>query len=176
MPSVKTKTRINLLTEDFRIPNKLRVLKTISFVALGIYLFVLLLLFAVTFLFSRQEKSLQDKNASLAQEVNSQKEKEGFLNVIKDRLSLARDVYAKSGTTTIETVDNIINLFGQGVEIISIDSAEEGSGVIVAARAINSAGVRDVFEKIKTKQFVGVSLENLALQEDGYYAFSLAIR
>lgn len=154
------KSRINLLPKEEIVSAKIKSLRSVSFVVLGIYLFLLVVLFAVVFVFSNKQKDLQLKQDVLTHEVDQLKDSEGMLGLLKDRVNLTKLTFSKA--SPVETMNTLIDVVNttNGVRIKSIDSKEADGSLGAAVEAQDSQSMKELLLKLKGKQLVNVVLNS----------------
>lgn len=175
--TVKT-SQVNLLPEELRETKKLRfvrrLLKQGSFSFLALYLGAILLLSFVYFFFLRQERGLRQVNSQLKARVESLRREEANLVVLKDRLGLARAVFAKASSFPEDLIDESLALFPPSAEILGIRAVE--GGAVFDVQVPTSGDLSRTLRAFETSNFKEVVLANLSLNtKSGGYAFSLDI-
>ncbi len=178
LSSIKKIGGINLLPQEMRVPGRFqlmsRFLRQGSFVVLGVYIFVLILLLITSYLFTREERMLRAKNASLSQEVENFKNKEGLLAILKNRARLAQVVFTKSPQIRDNLIDDIIDTFSSGTQVSEISS--ESGLTNVTAVAPNSQETKEIFAKLQNLESSQIILKTLSLESTGGYSFSLEVK
>ncbi len=170
---------INLLPEALRVPGRLQILSRFlrqgSFVVVGVYIFILLLLLVTSFLFSRQEATLRAKNASLAAEVENLRNREGLLAVLKNRAKVAQVVFTKAPNVRDNLPTDIINTFSSGTQVSEVVSESGQTGV--TAVAPNLGEVKEIFARLPDIGSTQITLTTLSLEPlSGGYSFSLEVK
>ena len=172
-------SQVNLLPEELRETKKLRfarkILKQGSFSLLALYLLGILLLSFAYFLFLREERKLGQVNTQLKARVESFRKEEANLVVIKDRLGLARGVFAKASSFPEDIIDESLSLFPSSTKILGIKAGE--GEVSLNAVAPTLADLSRILRAFEASRFKEVVLGNLSLSaKDGGYSLSLDIR
>lgn len=170
------RVQINLLQKEQKpVLGKMQSLfRQTSFVLLAIYLFSLLALFGVFLFFSRQERQLAQINETLVAQVETLRGKEGLLVFLKNRISLSRNIFAKSITVPPKEIEEAITSPGPGIQIREVTSDESGR-TLIGGSAQTSASLENFFEQLKAKQFKSVTLKSLELETKSGYVFFLEI-
>ncbi len=172
----RREVQINLLRKEAKpVLGKLQNLfRQTSFILLAIYLFALVGLFAAFLFFSRQERFLTQTNEALLAQVEVLREKEGLLVLLRNRISLSRNIFAKSITVPPKEIEEAITSPGSGIQIQEVTSDETGRTVI-AGNAVTSMALENFFDQLKAKKFKSVTLKSLELDAKKGYVFFLEI-
>ncbi|MDO8504066.1 MAG: hypothetical protein Q7S60_05285 [bacterium] len=170
---------INLLPETLRVPGRLQILSRLlsrgSFVVVGVYIFILMLLLVTSFLFSRQEGALRAKNASLGREVENLRNREGLLAVLKNRARVAQVVFTKAPNVRDNLPTDIINTFSSGTQVSEVVSESGQTGVTAVAPSLEEA--KEIFATLPTLGSAQITLTTLSLEPlSGGYSFSLEVK
>lgn len=169
---------INLLPEALRVPGRLQILSRFlrqgSFIVVGIYIFILLLLLVTSFLFSRQEGALQAKNATLAGKIENLRNREGLLAVLKNRARVAGIVFTKAPNVRDNIIDDIINTFSSGTQVSEVVSESGQTNVTAVAPTLGE--VKEIFVNLQSLDSSQITLTTLSLEPSGGYSFSLEVK
>lgn len=169
------RSSINLLPKEYQSPVSLQILGKTSFLILGVYIFLLVLISAGFFYFWAEEKKYTSQNETLSREIQTDKEKEGLLITIKNRAEISKLVFSKSLSSPSQELNNILALFPASVLLTQMSASDNGE-IIVTGTAPSSEVVANFFRTLKEKQTKSVYLNTLNLKETGGYFFALTIK
>lgn len=172
-------SNINLLPPEMRETGRLRAFRKFvrrgSFVLLAIYIFGIASLFIAYFFFFRKASELTSTNSSLKAGVESLRENEVNLIILKDRLSLAKSVFARSAAAPEKLVDDVLAVLPSSGQIVEI-KAQEGK-VIFDGVVPTSSDLSNLIKTLEDSAFKEVILKSLSLNTgSGGYSFALEIR
>lgn len=168
------KTGINLLYQSGEDYQKLRRVMRTSFVVLGLFIAVVILLFAATLLFNFQKQSLESQKAKLVSEVGSFKEEEGLYQTIKNRLDISRVIYAKSQSSQHDLVKKLATQNYPGMRLQSIVSNQENR-IVITASAANSSSLVSFIAQLRGSGLNYLAIGSLT-QSDNSYTVSLSLK
>lgn len=173
---MKREVQINLLQKEAKpVLGKLQNLfRQTSFIILAVYLAGLVSLFAVFLFFSRQERMLKEANEALIGQVETLREKESLLVLLKNRIGLSRNIFAKSTTVPSKEIEEAIRSPGPGIAISEVISDETGKTVI-GGSAQTSSALSDFLSSLQAKGFKSIVLKSLELDSKKGYVFFLEI-
>lgn len=170
-----SKQKINLLQQDLVVATRFRHLGKISLVTAAVYIFIVIGLFSVLFLTSRQKNSLETLAASLSRDVQSLKETEGLLVTLKNRLGLSKLILGAAAPNSSEFIEKQIKLLPEGMEVMTFKTQEDGT-ITLSLKAKNSLSVTKFLNTLKEQNPVTVVLKSLIQLEDGAYSLSVNIK
>ncbi|TSC89471.1 MAG: hypothetical protein G01um10145_628 [Microgenomates group bacterium Gr01-1014_5] len=170
-----SKQKINLLQQDLVVATRFRHLGKISLITTGVYVFIVMGLFSVLFLTSRQKNSLETLAAGLTRDVQSLKETEGLLVTLKNRLGLSKLILGAAAPTPSEFIEKQIKSLPEGVEVTSFKAQEDGT-ITLSLRAQNSLSIIKFINTLKEQNPVTVVLNSLIQLEDGTYSLSVNVK
>lgn len=168
------KTRINLLTQEFRSTPGLRFAKTGSIVSMAVYIFALVLLFGVSYFLSIQKQNLDKQNAVLVSKINSLKKNEELLITLKNRISVSQAAKSKIGVSPVDSLQKILAVMPNDIQLVSVRAENEGTTTILC-KAATSKSIESFFRALKDQQYVTAYLTAFSLGDDGVYNFSLTL-
>lgn len=173
------RSQINLLPQELRETGKVQHLRKFlrrgSFSALVIYLAALFLLLLAYFFFYQKARGLKETNSRLQSSVESLRQTESNLALVRDRIELARSVFARSAGAPEKLVDDALGLLPTGAQITAI-KAQEGR-ITLDGVAATSSDLSSLFRSLEGSGFGEIILKNLALSNLGTgYSFSLEMR
>lgn len=172
---MKTKTNsINLLYRNSEISQAVKQIRRWSLVVLGVYILLLVGVFAGQFVFSQIKKSVVAENEILSQEINNYKEREGLFITLKNRVGLSRTIFSNTDSVQQDTVRKIINITPAGIDIQSITS-ETPNKLNIEAAASNSSTLTSLIELLRSSDFSYLHLGNVT-QSNGKYRLSFQVR
>lgn len=179
MPAKNIKSsKINLLPAEMRGGGRIERLKSIfartSFVVLGVYIILLVAVIGTNFFLAQKKAEADLVNAQLVRDIEGLKREEGLIQIVKNRVRLARDILISLPSAPPALLDEIISLLPPGSEIIEI-KATSGK-LVISASARDSFALGDFFDKIEEKKFVSVDLDSIARQANGGFSISLDIK
>lgn len=162
---------INLVPKESRTPSKLKrivsIFRRTSIVVLGVYLVGFIFVGAASFFLQQQKKSLLQESQQLVSDVENLKSQEKLLQVVKNRVSLASGVLAKTPSVSTKTVNDAISLVPQNIQINSLDL--EGGIVALSGKAQDIKSLSDFFVGLeKNNRFPSVFLGSLSLGTEGF--------
>lgn len=170
-----TQKRINLLSSDYLEPKKYQKINKLSFGILGVYLLLILMVFGYFLFLTFQKNQLSQENLTLVSEVERQKEKEGLLVVLKNRINVAKSIFSKSSPSASDLVNSIVSLLPANVTLVSVSADRDGK-VLLVVTSPDSQGIAQMITILEDKKFAGVALNTLALNTEQDYVLSLDIR
>lgn len=177
-PRVVSRRSVNLLGADMRAPTRLRKIQNIarrtSIVLLVVYVFCLTALFAVNFMFSRQEAGLLAENTAFTAEIKKLSVQEGLLQSVKNRAVLAREIISTSPSTPGKLLFNSTSDLPLGVEVVEV-VAQEGK-MLITLSVPDIATLSLLLAGFSAERFSGVELDSLALTSKGTYTVSLNVK
>lgn len=170
---------INLLPPEMRETGKLRAIRKFirrgSFLVLAVYILGIVSLFVAYFFFFRKAGQLSTANSSLKAGVESFRENEVNLVILKDRLSLAKGVFARGAAAPEKLVDDVLAILPSSGQIVEI-KAQEGK-VTFDGIVPTSSDLSALFKALEESPFKEVTLKSLSLNTgSGGYSFSVQIR
>ncbi len=168
------KTKINLLSQDFKPTRGLGWAKKASFIISGLYILVLLLLFGLSYFLSMQKKSSEAKAATLTTRIASLKKNEELLLLLKNRVAVSQTAVSKSGASPTDSLQKILSAVPEQIQVISVRAENDGTTTILC-KAQNSKDITDFFNILKEKKYATVFLTAFALGDDGHYNFNLTL-
>lgn len=168
---------INLLPQEFRGTGKVQALggalgKT-SAVLLILYLVALISILGALLFFSRQKNAVVSENETLEGRVQELVNSEGLVNYLKNRVRLAKGVFAESQTPDL-MADRLVNILPEGMQII--ETRAERGAVNIILRTVESSSVVELMDRLEDENFTSVVLISLNMTSSGDYAFSLEVR
>ena len=158
-------TRVNRLAGN---------LKKASIALIAIYTLVVILLVGASLLFYQQKTKAQNQNQKLVREVEAQRNKEGILQTLKNRISLARAVSAQSLKFPIEAIDEVFKTVPQNLEVTSLSADQEK--ISLSSSSTNSANISSFFSVLEKTQFPQITINSLSLGKEKKFVFSLDIK
>lgn len=175
MPSstIDKRKQINLLSQDFVRPEKYKNLPKVSYFVIGIYIFLIILLFGTTIFLNYQKKSLSKIEDSLLQELQSQNETIELYSLLKSRLQAAQGVFSKT-SAPIDLTNKTISILPFEVELSNVEVDKEGK-IVFVAKTDSSFAVGAFLANLKTSNYKSVFVNTLALSSDGKYVISVDI-
>lgn len=166
---------INLLPKEYIEPKKYRTINRLSLGILGTYIFLVIALFGYFLFLSYQKNQLTKQNSSLIQEIDAQKNKEGLLVVLQNRINVAKSIFSLSSPSASELVNTVASLLPSSVELVSVSADRDGK-VLLIVKSPSSQGIAEVISILEERKFTGVALNTLVLNNEQEYVLSLDIR
>lgn len=162
--------RINLVPSELRSRSRLRklqgVVSRVSFVFLGIYVLVLLVMVGLTFYFKQQEKNLTTENAKLVADIQGYSAREGLLQVVKNRAQIVGELINKKGDAPYSLLENIVNLLPEGSQVVEAEALQGSVKIVVDVN--NSMVARVLLDTVAKTDFTSAELDSLTLTKEGY--------
>lgn len=168
------KTRINLLTQEFKTTPGLRIAKTGSIGAMVVYIFILVLLFGVSYFLSTQKQNLDKQNIQLVSKINSLKKNEELLVTLKNRVMISQAAASKIGISPVDSLQKILAVMPNDIQLVTIRAENDGTAVILCT-ATSSKSIETFFRTLKDQKYATAYLTGFSLGEDGVYSFSLTL-
>lgn len=177
---MEKKTSINLLPVEMRFGAPWAKLKILlsrgSFMVLGIYLFILLAFSGAYFFVLREKNALSYQEKTLISEIADFKNEERLLQIVRDRLKLAKGVFAAGASSPGFLVEKVISLAPSSVEIFSV-VAKEGE-VTLSSGAPDSFVLSSFIERLRESDLTVVILDGISFNgsQGGGYSVSVQIK
>lgn len=168
-------SQINLLQKDLVVAAKFRNLTRFTFIGLGFYMFVALAVAAFFFFLTFSRSRLENTYSGLVREIQAMSETEGLLIVLKDRVSLAKELFSTTAPTPSELLQEQLALIPANSEVTAITTEEDGA-ITLTLRSQDSLGVAAFLQALREKKPTTVVLTSLNNAEGGGYLYSVQIK
>lgn len=172
---------INLLPEEILISEKEKVKKSRATKIIVAILSLMVLITGGVLVYSfikAQEQKTVAKNLTKAEQfVNNYKDQEGYLSLIKQRLSNIKTIRTKENKQ-VETFTLINRLIPEEIEISEINISRNG-GVLISGQTYSpvflSSLVENMLDKKKNNRKISkIRVENVSRLVDGSYKFEIS--
>jgi hypothetical protein len=169
--------QINLVPQEFRrqrgIARFVNFARRTSFAVLGIYLVLILILGATTFVLSAKKKEASLKKEELVSQIESLRGAETLLAALKNRLSQAAKI-ASQPSTSAKIFEDAIGSLPSSVKILGAET--EKGAVSFSLSASSSAILADFFHSLyASKKYSEVVVRSISRTENGY-SFQMTVR
>lgn len=149
-------------------------LKKASVALIAIYTLVITIFAFANFLIYQQKAQAKNQNQKLIQVVEAQRSKEGILQTLKNRISLARSLYAQSSKFPVEAIDDVFKTIPQNIELASLSADKEK--ISLSASSSNSGNVANFFSVFEKTQFPQITINTLSWGKERKFVFSVDIK